>query len=59
MYFIQYMNKWLYILMNIVAVCIALALLIFGALPAKVLGLFGLIIIGKEIISGNYKGYIN
>ena len=53
------MNKWLYILMNIVAVCIALALLIFGALPAKVLGLFGLIIIGKEIISGNYKGYIN
>ena len=52
------MNKLVYIGINIIAIVIALALLIFGALPAKVLGAFGVIIIGREIFSGNYKKYI-
>ena len=53
------MNKVLYIIMNVIAILIALALIIFAAGSVKIFGLVGLGFILKEIISGDYKKHIN
>jgi hypothetical protein len=46
--------------MNVIAIIISLALLIFAkGILAKFLGLGGLIFIIKEIVTGEYKKHIN